>query len=627
MKDYIVPFLIIGMLGVMIIPLPAWVLDFFLCLNLAFAVLFLVSSIFLQEPGRFTSLPTLLLLCTIFRLSLNISTTRSVLAGNDIPSVISAFADFVVEGNLIVGAVVFIIITIVQFLVIAKGAERVAEVAARFTLDAMPGKQMAIDADLRSGAITLAEARTHRKDLHIESKLFGSLDGAMKFVKGDAIAGILITTVNIFAGVIIGCAQQGLSFSLALQRYGIFTIGDGLVSQMPALIVAAAAGIAITRVADEDQPLLGRAIANQIANDPRVLSTAAFVMFLLAIVPGLPFFPFITLSIMLASLALSSKANQKKKVDKLEIVPFFSNCISIALSEKAVVYLHNDLNSNQVLQQLRQDFFDTWGVLAPDYQYRLKSELTGLQAVIEFQGAGSIYINDVGNISQEVKRFLGKHKADFIDDRFTKQALELNQFDEHTRNVIPEVLSYTSLTRVIRKLIKEDVSIRQFSIVIQKIMEFFTEGLFTGLTSRQVEDLLVSEIRIGLSRQIISQQVSSGSSKEIRAIKLNPALDHQLSRYAISNEVISSKLMEDLMLRIKELKAEHEDFVFVCSKFTRSLLVQLINYKIKVFSLDEVEQDRLTAGAKLEIVSELKIENKAQLNKAQLNKTRLKAVV
>jgi len=587
MKDYLVPFLIIGMLGVMIIPLPAWVLDFFLCLNLAFAILFLVSTIFLQEPGRFTSLPTVLLLCTIFRLSLNISTTRSVLAGNDIPSVINAFADFVVEGNLIVGAVVFIIITIVQFLVIAKGAERVAEVAARFTLDAMPGKQMAIDADLRSGAISLADARTLRKDLQIESKLFGSLDGAMKFVKGDAIAGILITTVNILAGVVIGCAQQGLSFSQSLERYGIFTIGDGLISQMPALIVAAAAGIAITRVADQDEPLLGRAIANQLASDPRVLGTASFVMFLLAIVPGLPFFPFIALSIILASLAFNARTNQVTKVEKLEIVPFFSDTIAIALSEDSVMHLHNDGDSDRALQQLRQNFFDTWGVLAPDYQFKHRKELVGLQAAVEFQGADSIFIKDVKNIEQSIKDFLDKHKADFIDDKFTKQALEINQFDENTRSIIPEVFSYTSLTRVLRKLVKEDVSIRQFSIIIQKIMEFFTEGLFTSLTSRQVENLLVSEIRIGLSRQIISKQIKNRANKVIKAVKLSSELDHQLSRYAISNEVISSNLVEDLITEVKKLRAERKDFVFVCSKFTRAMLAELLNYKIKVLSLDE----------------------------------------
>ena len=194
----------------MIFPLPAGILDLLLMLNIAFALSLLISVVYLKEPERFTSLPTILLLSTLFRLGLNVSTTRELLSSGQAPGVIEAFGSFVAGGNLIVGAVVFLIVTLVQFLVVAKGAERVAEVSARFTLDAMPGKQMSIDADVRAGMLGLNEAREKRLELHQESKLYGSLDGAMKFVKGDSIAGLLIIVINISAGLLVGVTQQGL---------------------------------------------------------------------------------------------------------------------------------------------------------------------------------------------------------------------------------------------------------------------------------------------------------------------------------------------------------------------------------------------------------------------------------
>ena len=229
--------LVVSVVALLIVPLPTFLLDVLLTANIALGVVLLLTAIYIRSPLQFSTFPSVLLVATLLRLALNVSSTRLILADADAGAVIESFGEFVVRGNYVVGAVVFLILTVIQFLVIAKGSERVAEVAARFTLDAMPGKQMAIDADLRAGAFTLPEARRRRAELQRESQLFGAMDGAMKFVKGDAIAGIIITLVNVCGGLIIGIVQRGMPAVDAAKVYTLLTIGDGLVSQIPALIV------------------------------------------------------------------------------------------------------------------------------------------------------------------------------------------------------------------------------------------------------------------------------------------------------------------------------------------------------------------------------------------------------
>ena len=290
--------LVVLMVGMMIVPLPTWLLDILIASNISIAVLMLLVSLYIQSGLGFTAFPTVLLITTLYRLALNVSSTRLILLQADAGDVIYAFGTFVVRGNYVVGAVVFLILTLIQFIVIAKGSERVAEVGARFTLDAMPGKQMSIDAELRSGAIGQEEARRRRRTLQRESEFFGSMDGAMKFVKGDAIAGIVITIVNIVGGLIIGIAQRDMSAGDALATYGLLTIGDGLVSQIPALLISTAAGLVVTRVSSEEEgSSLGSDVASQIFGNPKALAIAAAFLIALAIVPGLPAIPFAVLAV------------------------------------------------------------------------------------------------------------------------------------------------------------------------------------------------------------------------------------------------------------------------------------------------------------------------------------------
>src|SRR5687768_13062779 len=280
----------------MIIPLPTFILDLLICANIAVAVTLLLVAIYVSEALKISTFPTLLLLTTLFRLAIEVSATRLILVKADAGHLIHAFGNFVVAGNLVVGAVIFFILTIIQFIVISKGSERVAEVGARFTLDAMPGKQMSIDAELRAGHIDHNEARRRRSMLSRESQFFGSMDGAMKFVKGDAIAGIIVLLTNIIGGLIIGIVQRDMDPATAARTYTVLTIGEGLVAQIPALIISTAAGIIVTRVSSEEEGShLGRDIGAQLIGQPKALAIAGALMLLLAVVPGLPTLPFLVL--------------------------------------------------------------------------------------------------------------------------------------------------------------------------------------------------------------------------------------------------------------------------------------------------------------------------------------------
>jgi type III secretion protein V len=288
---------VVAIVALLILPLPALVLDILIAANITIGVLLLLSALYIHKPLDFSTFPTVLLLSTLFRLSLSIAATRMILTQAHAGHIVQQFGEMVAGGELVVGLVVFLIITIVQFIVISKGAERVAEVAARFSLDAMPGKQLSIDSDLRSGLITKDEARARRRTLENESKLHGSLDGAMKFVKGDAIASIVIVLVNLIGGLAVGMFSRGMEIGDAVQTYSILTIGDGLVAQLPALFSAMAAGLLVTRTTDEEAERdLGPAIAAQMGGKPRVLFIAGGICVLMGLIPGFPTLVFLGLA-------------------------------------------------------------------------------------------------------------------------------------------------------------------------------------------------------------------------------------------------------------------------------------------------------------------------------------------
>ncbi|MDE0659727.1 MAG: type III secretion system export apparatus subunit SctV [Gammaproteobacteria bacterium] len=295
-KDVLLASLLVAIIFMMILPLPTALVDVLIGTSMGIAVVLLMLAVYISSAGEFFAFPAVLLLSTLFRLALAIATTRLVLLQADAGAIIDTFGNFVVAGNLVVGLVIFLIITIVQFLVITKGAERVAEVSARFSLDAMPGKQMSIDGDMRAGVIDMNEARRRREKVEKESQLYGSMDGAMKFVKGDAIAGLIIIAVNLVGGLVIGVTQRGMSIEEAMQVYSILTIGDGLVAQIPALLIAMTAGIIVTRVSTDDTENLATDIGEQFGAQPKALLVAGALMVAFSLIPGFPTVTFLALA-------------------------------------------------------------------------------------------------------------------------------------------------------------------------------------------------------------------------------------------------------------------------------------------------------------------------------------------
>jgi type III secretion protein V len=382
-SDLILVACIALMIGMMIVPLPTFLLDVFLTVNITVAVTILMVSLYVSTGTQIASYPTLLLLTTLYRLSLEISATRLILLKADAGEVIKAFGMFVVGGNFVVGAVIFLIITLVQFIVITKGSEWVAEVSARFTLDAMPGKQMSIDADMRSGTINFKEARRRREALARESQFYGAMDGAMKFVKGDAVAGIIITVINIVGRLVIGVAMNGMAVGDAVQTYSILTIGDGLVAQIPALLISISAGMVVTRVASEDESTdLGKDIASQILAQPKAIGVASGILFVMALIPGLPKIPFFLLASVTGSISYGLfRAQRLQKVSAADepqeqkvpptSEPEITLTVPVVIEAGADLVPYIDIQTEQGrafyerLVQLRNALYGQLGVIFP----------------------------------------------------------------------------------------------------------------------------------------------------------------------------------------------------------------------------------------------------------------------
>jgi flagellar biosynthesis protein FlhA len=292
-SDLIFTLGLFGVILLLVVPVPTWILDFLLSLNIGLSMMILLVIIYVKDPPEFSSFPTILLAVTLFRLALNIASTRLILLDGYAGHVIEAFGNVLIQGNYLVGAVVFIILVIINFVVITKGAGRIAEVAARFTLDAMPGKQMAIDAELNAGIIDEVTATSRRLKVQKEADFYGAMDGASKFVRGDAVAGILITIINILGGFAIGMLQKGMALEEALEKYTLLSIGDGLVSQVPALVISVAAGLLVTRTPGDNN--LGSQIGAQLSAYPRAVTIAAGLIAVMGLAPGMAFIPFFTL--------------------------------------------------------------------------------------------------------------------------------------------------------------------------------------------------------------------------------------------------------------------------------------------------------------------------------------------
>ena len=402
--DVLVAIGVIGIVLMIIIPLPKGVLDVLLALNITLSVVIMLITMFTTNVLQLSVFPTLLLVTTLFRLALNISSTRLILTEADAGSIITAFGDFVVGGNYVVGIIIFIIIVIVNFIVITNGAGRVAEVSARFTLDAMPGKQMSIDADLNSGLIDEAIAKIRRQDLQSEADFYGAMDGASKFVKGDAIAGIIITLINIVGGIIIGVMMKNMSAGDAASKYIILTVGDGLVGQIPALLISTSSGILVTRSGSRDN--FGKTFANQLTAFPVVTGIATILMFSIGIIPGMPKLPFFLAAAAMGVLTylLYKEENKKQELaiamEEDEIVEMerkepenVMNLISVEPMEVEIGYglipLADETTGGDLLQRIasvRRQCAIEMGIVVQPIRIRDNLQLRTNEYVIKIRG-------------------------------------------------------------------------------------------------------------------------------------------------------------------------------------------------------------------------------------------------
>ena len=398
--DVVFAFGVLLILSLMILPLPPFILDFLLSINISLALLVLVVSIYIKRPLDLSIFPGLLLILTLFRLGLNISSTRLILLNGYAGKIIETFGSFVVGGSYVVGFIIFLILLIIEFIVIVKGATRISEVAARFTLDAMPGKQMAIDADLNSGLINEDEARERRDQIRREAEFFGAMDGASKFVKGDAIAGLIITSINIIGGLVIGVMQLGMPITDALHTYTILTIGDGLVSQIPALIISVSTGMVVTK--DSDNTSMDSKFKLQMFNNPRVLGVVGAAVFLFAFIPGMPTLPFLFVG--LSGGAASFFVNKKKNEEQIEeiledeeeteepeekVEEYLQvDPIEIEIGYGLISLVDENLGGNlfQKISSTRKYIALEYGVLVPPVRVRDNLQLNPNEYIIKIKG-------------------------------------------------------------------------------------------------------------------------------------------------------------------------------------------------------------------------------------------------
>jgi flagellar biosynthesis protein FlhA len=580
--------LAIGMMAilvVLILPLPSLLLDFALAISITFSVLILMTSLFIQAPLEFSAFPTVLLIATMLRLALNLASTRLVLAhgheGTDAAGhVIQAFGRFVMGGNFVIGIIVFTILVIVNFVVITKGSGRIAEVAARFHLDSMPGKQMAIDADLSAGLIDEKEARRRRKNLEDESNFFGAMDGASKFVRGDAIAGLLVVLINVIGGMVIGIVQQGLSFSEAAHAYTLLTVGDGLVTQVPALIVSIAAGLLVSKAGVTGAA--DKALFSQFSGYPKALGMSAAVMLVMALLPGIPMIPFLALGGGTAALAYTIDRRHKRaaqdeseKADAAKPAPaeepmsaaLKMDDLKIELGYALLPLVSTTDGGDRLTEQikaLRRSLASEMGFVMPAVRILDNVQLDANSYVIKIKeveaGAGKVWHGQYMVMDPAGKQVAlpGVHTteptfglpATWIESSLKEEAsvkgytvvdaatVLATHLTELIKANMSDLLSYGEVQKLIKELPKEqgelmkDIVPAQITISgIQRVLQILLaervsirdlgtilEGIADGLPATRNPNLLAEHVRARLSRQLCAQHTSPAGYLPIIAL-------------------------------------------------------------------------------------------------------------
>jgi flagellar biosynthesis protein FlhA len=580
---------VIGVLMVMVIPLPALIIDLLLSVSITVAIVILLMSMFVLKPLDFSAFPSVLLTVTLFRLSLNVASTRLILLhGNEgtgaAGQVIKAFGTFVVGGNYVVGLIVFAVLTLINFVVITKGATRIAEVAARFTLDAMPGKQMSIDADLNAGLISEADARRRRGEIEREADFYGAMDGASKFVRGDAVAGVVIIFINIVGGLIIGVLQQNMDITDAARNYTLLTIGDGLVTQVPALIISTAAGMLVTRSTSSSN--LGQDIMDQLFLQPKAVGAAAAILFIFALIPGMPKFSFLVVAAGAAFLAfrLMKKAvpAEQEKEDELPAptpIETVDSLLPLDLLEIEVGYgligLVDVSQGGELLQRiksLRRQLAQEMGFVIPAIHIRdnlqlkpnqycvilkgveiargemmpghwlaltsdkaqkvrgidTKEPAFGLPAVWitekekeSVQARGIVVVDPSTVVTTHLTELIKSHSNELLGRQEVQSLVDnlAKTYPKVVEELVPKVVSVGTIHRVLQRLLRERISIRDLLTVLETLADY------APLTKNI--DILTGYVRQALSRTI-TRQYRDGEGN-ITVVMLSPEIEDKIS--------------------------------------------------------------------------------------------------
>ena len=617
---------VVMIIALLVLPLPTLIMDLMLVLSIGVAVLVLLVSLYTTEPLEFSTFPALLLLLTLFRLALNVSSTRLILGTGDAGAVIEAFGEFVVGGNYVVGIILFLILVIINFIVITKGSGRVAEVAARFTLDAMPGKQMAIDADLNAGLLDEAEARRRREEITRSADFYGAMDGASKFVKGDAIAGLLITGINIVAGILIGVLQRGMPMGEAASHYTILTVGDGLVSQIPALVISTAAGIMVTH-ASGGGARMGTSLARQISAQPKAMWIASGVLATLGVVPGLPALPFLALAGGAALLARSATNGERVRLAaatvgdavevEAEVEPnAMRDLLQIETIELEIGYalvpLVDENHGGDLLERitlLRKQAAQDLGILIPPVRIRDDIRLPANEYVIKLRGSeiaraevvpryclaldtgevvrpvegvetvdpsfgmparwiprssrgeaeavGYNVVEPTTVIATHLMEMLKQYAGDLIGRQEVQEMLDtLKQTHPAlVEEVVPAKISLGVLHRVLQRLLRERVPIRDLVTIL--------EALGDAADQNNDPEALTERVRRALSNQIARQYMDENG--EIHGITVGARLEAALMGLfspragATSTLALNPDSLANLLTALRRMLASHAE--------------------------------------------------------------------
>lgn len=652
---------VILVVAMLIIPLPSWMLSFLIIINISLALLVVLTAMNMKEALEFSIFPSLLLLLTLFRLGLNVSTTRAILDGGDAGNVVETFGTFVVGGNVIVGLVVFIILVIIQFIVITKGAERVSEVAARFTLDAMPGKQMAIDADLNAGLISESDARERREKISNEADFYGSMDGATKFVKGDAIAAIIIVIINLIVGLIIGIVQKGMGFSDAVHLFTTLTVGDGLVSQIPALLISTATGIVVTRAASDGN--MSTDITGQLFANPILIYIAAGTIFILGIVTPIQLIYTVPIAGILAFIAYRISHNTKEDIEELEQIEEVETTDKLKSPENVVNLLNVDpiefefgygliplvdaTQGGDLLDRvvmIRRQLALELGIVIPvvrirdniqlqpnEYRIKIKGNelargellldhylamspgdddsIEGIDTVEpsfglpakwiteqvkeEAEMLGYTVVDPPSVVSTHLTEIIRANASELLGRQETKQLIDhLKEtapilVDELT----PTPLSIGEIQKVLAKLLKENVSVRNLPVIFETLADY------AKLTSDV--DVLTEYVRQALARQITTQYASGQTELKVLTVsaKVEKIIADSIQQtdhgnYLAMDPSNSQAILESIAKEVERIALFEQSPVILCSPAVRMYLRQLTERyfpQIPILSYNELE--------------------------------------